>query len=85
MYQAIATKYLGPTNHRGARVKATCDAGSVVVAWDHALSVPANHEAAARALARRLDWTGTWVGGALPDGRGYAFTSTFGTCCAVVF
>ena len=52
---AIVTKYLGPTNTRGARVKATCDAGSVTVAWDYALNEEDNHNAAARALILKLE------------------------------
>lgn len=31
MRQAISTKYIGPTNYRSARVKASCEAGSVTV------------------------------------------------------
>ena len=56
MYQAIETKYLGPTDHRGSRVRAKCQAGSVTLSWDHALDTVANHAAAARALIRKLGW-----------------------------
>lgn len=73
MRQAIVTKYLGPTNHRGSRVKATAQAGSITVSWDHALSVEDNHKAAARALVTRWGWDGDWHGGATPDGGGYVF------------
>lgn len=73
MSQAILTKYLGPTNTRGARVKAWCQADSLTVAWDDALDVNANHELAARALARSLGWKGTLIGGGLPDGSGNAY------------
>lgn len=72
MLQAITTKYLGPTNTRGARIKATCDAGSLTVHWDYALNPSRNHAAAAQALAEKLGWTGRYVGGA--DTRsGYVF------------
>jgi hypothetical protein len=75
--QAIITKYLGPTDHRGARVKATADAGTVTVSWDHALNTEDNHRAAAEALANEYRWLdgGDWklVGGSLPDGTGFAF------------
>ena len=54
--QAIETKYLGPTNHRGARVRARCDAGRVIMPWDHALNPVQNHAAAARLLANRFGW-----------------------------
>jgi hypothetical protein len=72
MYQAIQTKFLGPTNTRGARVKATADAGSVIVSWDHAIGIYENHKAAAVALARRFGWPEDIDGGSLP-GSGFAF------------
>lgn len=72
IYQAIQTKFLGPTNHRGARVKATADAGSITIEWDHRLGIAENHRAAAVALADRFNWGGEWIGGGLP-GSGYAF------------
>lgn len=61
--QAITTKYLPPTNHRGSRIKATCAAGSVTVPWSHELNVEENHTEAAGALAIRLGWRGEWLGG----------------------
>lgn len=53
--QAITTKYLGPTNNRGARVKATAEAGSIVVSWDHALDSFENHARAAHMFAEKWD------------------------------
>jgi len=70
--QAIETRYFGPTNARGARVKATAGAGSVTVTWDHAKKFEENHIAAAKALAEKFGWAGTWYGGGLPK-RGFAF------------
>lgn len=67
-HQAIVTKYLGPTNHRGSRVKATCEAGSVTVAWDDALDVADNHAKAVRALLIKLDWDRSFIGGGTKDG-----------------
>lgn len=59
MYQAITTKYLPATNHRGERVKATAQAGSVTVSWDYDLNTEANHKAAAQALADKMGWNAT--------------------------
>lgn len=80
MRQAIVTKFLGPTNFRGSRVKATCQARSLTVAWDDAKDVDANHTQAARALADALGWLEDTAGrrwslegGAMPDDTGYAF------------
>ncbi len=70
--QAITTKYLGPTNFKPGRIVARCEARRIVVSWDFALDVAANHREAAKELARRLDWHGDWRGGSLPTG-GYAF------------
>jgi hypothetical protein len=81
MRQAIVTKYLGPTNHRGSRIKATAEAGSIVVPWNYALDPQENHRMAALTLASNMGWDGgasyrrltaCWHGGALPGG-GYAF------------
>jgi hypothetical protein len=67
--QAIITKYLGPTNFRGSRIKASCQAKSVTMSWDHALNPSSNHLAAAIKLATLLRWDyGVWVAGDLPDG-----------------
>lgn len=70
MRQAIVTKYLGPTDSRGSRVKATADAGSITVPWDDRLDVNANHDRAAVALAKKVGWSGTLLGGGLPRGMG---------------
>jgi hypothetical protein len=72
MRQAIMTKYLCPTDTRGARVKASCEAGSVIVTWDHSLNIDQNHTRAASALAHKLGWDGPMAGGTLA-GPGYAF------------
>ncbi len=58
MRQAIQTSYHGPTNHRGSRVKATCDAQTMWVPWDYSLGAEENHRAAAEQLARGLGWLG---------------------------
>lgn len=73
MRQAISTKYLGPTNTRGSKVKATAEAGSITLHWDDALDIGENHVAAARALAQKYKWAGIWHGGATADG--YVFVT----------
>ena len=79
--QAIQTKFLPYTNFRPSRVKAWCDAGSIVLSWDHTLNVDENHAKAANALADKLGWVnpayGNLAGGALPaPAHGYAFVFT---------
>lgn len=70
MKQAITTKFLGPTNTRGARVKAfACKARpSITIPWEHALSSEENHRFAAQLLADKLNWTGTLQAGAITAG-----------------
>lgn len=76
MRQAIVTKWFGPTDFRGSRIKASADAGSVTIPWDFALSVERNHERAAETLAVKFGWVeySSYVGGSLPGG-GYAFVA----------
>lgn len=51
---AIITKFLGPSNTRGARVKATMPSGkSVTISWDHAKDSDGNHAAAAAAALQK--------------------------------
>ena len=66
MSQAIVTKYLGYTNHRSSRIKASARrAGSVVVPYDHTLSPANNHIGACVVLTRKLKWDGNWAMGDL--------------------
>jgi hypothetical protein len=60
--QAIITKYYGPTNHRGASVKAICESGSITMEWDSSLDSEENHFIAALALQEKLGWTGGHYG-----------------------
>lgn len=80
--QALVTKYLGPTNYRDARVKATAEAGSVTLSWDHALDVTDNHDAAAMALVRKMGWDkdcypNRFYRGGLPQNNSHAYVYVF--------
>lgn len=72
MFQAIQVKYLGPTNYRGSRYKATAAAGSVTVPADDAKNVAGNVIAAAQALCSKFGWSKDMVYGQLADGT-YVF------------
>ena len=61
---AVATTFLGPTNHRGARVSARTPSRRAMIPWRYELDVEANHALAASALADRLG-LGAMVGRAL--------------------
>lgn len=73
--QAIQTKYIGPTNTRGARVKAFSEAfpRGVTVPFEHGKELDDAHDAAARAFIVKHEWFGTWVRGGSVDGRGNVY------------
>lgn len=85
VYQAIETKYLGPTNNRGGRIKAECWGGNVTIPYPHELDTAEAHKAAAQALIDKMSglarkyggtsiWeTGRWVQGGNAKGTGYLF------------
>ena len=80
--QAISTRYFGPTNTLGARIKATCERGSITIPLDYGLSGDAIHRAAVMALVLRFmeedfkrgtpkesnPWNRPFASGSLPDG-----------------
>lgn len=89
MMQAIETKFLGPTNFRGARVVASAGPGRrLILDWSHEKNV--GDTLAAEALARKLGWDGTWIGGGSPSGRGNVYVrlpsrGSFGIADAVKY
>ena len=53
--KAIETKFLGPTNNRGSRVKAfDCHGNHRTLSWDSSLDSMQNHVNAAKALAAHV-------------------------------
>ena len=67
---AITSKYHGPTDTRGSKVRATGFRGSVTVPYDSALDSEANHRAAVVALCAKLGWDADrFFGGGMTDGR----------------
>ena len=72
MRQAIVTRYLAPTNHRGARIVVQAVAGRKVYNWNYELGVEENHTQAARQFAAHYHWDYAFKGGQLPNGD-YAF------------
>lgn len=73
MRAAITTKFIGPTNSKGSRIKATCQAGSITVPYTYETSIDGQHHKAALALAEKLGWTGQWAGGSNPNGTGNVY------------
>ena len=80
VYNAIFTRYLGPTNTKGSRIKASARGLSVTVPLDYALDLVERHEKAARELLAKLGWQDrqTALAGETPDERGYVFVAISG-------
>ena len=81
---AIVTKYIGPTETKDSRIKATCAAGSITVGYhnvDVARYEAERHQLVAAMLQRKLGWDsdkyGKLVTGQLPNGD-YAHVFTEG-------
>ena len=53
--QAIITKYLPPSNVKGARIRATCEAMTIILSWDYDGNPEVNHRVAAAELCLRMD------------------------------
>lgn len=70
-YQAIVTRFYGPTNYKPARLKVVASAGHQWHSWD-ALDGSASdndrHIAAAKMFADSKGWTGDWYMGGLENG-----------------
>lgn len=76
-YIAIFTRYLGPTNTKGSRVKATRGGLSVTIPLDYASDLVERHKKAAWALMVKYGWNDRDVAlaGETPDGKGYVFVA----------
>jgi len=68
--QTITVKYLGPTNLKGSRYKATHTGASrsITVGADCSLSCEENMTVAATLLAQKLNWDGKFIGGHIAGG-----------------
>lgn len=75
MLRAISTRYFGPTNSRGSRIKAIARKRehdmpelSLTDNWDYGASIDENHCRVAKLLAAKLEWSGLYIGGSTDDG-----------------
>lgn len=80
--QSITVKYLGPTNTKGSRFKATHTTGSrsVTRPYDYALTISENEWEAARALILELGWDKNvteWVRGTINKRDGAVFVGLY--------
>lgn len=71
---AIQTRYIGPTNFRGSRVKAYTESGrSITIQIAPEWSSEDAHREAALALCRKMDWHGDLIEGGTKEGYVYVF------------
>jgi len=78
----IVTRFLGPTNHRPARVAVSDNyhgdlKRQIYVFWDHALNPAQNHAAAARAWLAKFNPDAQLAMPGIDCGAGYAWTWGF--------
>lgn len=74
--KAIQTKYHGPTNTRGSRIRATDrDGHSVTIPYPHELSAEEGHRLAAKKLCEKMNWRGELATGGFPDSYVHVFVS----------
>ena len=65
---AIKTRYIGPGNIKGSRVKATSvNKMSVTIGWDNSLDGDENHLKAAKAFCKKYNFVCRLVTGHLED------------------
>lgn len=77
--KAIVTKYVGPTNTRGARIVASDgDGNKATVSYQYESSAEAAHKAAAVALAKKMGWSTKLCGGGIRNGYAFVFTDSCG-------
>ena len=55
--QAIRTKFIRATNHKGCKIVAQCAVKKIVIAYDYSLNIDENHYKAAHKLINILGWT----------------------------
>lgn len=68
IYQAIRTKYIGPTDLKPSRIVATCAAKRIVRSRNTELNMSDTHIAVANELRDINGWSGDLVCGCLADG-----------------
>lgn len=84
MRQGITTRYIGPSNVKGSRIKATARKADRARGWkemSHTRSYQyrssqEEHTLAAQELATKLGWHGLWIGGGKPEEDGYHYVNT---------
>lgn len=72
----VTTKYFGPTNHKGSRIKATAKrvSKSVTIPYPYELDAREAHQTALAELCTRNNWPlSEWITEPNENGTGYVF------------
>lgn len=81
--KAIRTKFIGPTNTKGSRIKADDgDGNSITVSFDYATNN--HHWRAADALARKMGWSGQLIEGVIGDEHVFVWSVADGSSAITV-
>jgi hypothetical protein len=82
MRQGITTKFFGPTNTKGSRIKAIARKRdkwggemSLIEPRNYGLETPDDHARVAKLLAAKLGWSGLYICGGKPADDGYMFVN----------
>lgn len=67
--QAIETKFIGPTNTKGARIKAILACKSIVIPYPYEYEETEAHHYAALSLINTLQWNVSIITGKLRNGN----------------
>ena len=68
MKRAILIKFLGATNTKGTRIKASVVSSSVTVPLDYGAGQEQRIRQAVDSLLDKLEWSGEYIIGVLPSG-----------------
>lgn len=70
---AIEVKYIGPTNTKGSRYKASANGNSITVSANYSLNAEENAKNAANMLKAKMGWKGRTAIGGTEDGWAVVF------------
>jgi hypothetical protein len=75
--QIITTKYLGPTDTKGSRIKASGGGKSVTIYYDYGVTDEELHASAVAALNKKLNWSGDLIAGHTDTGMVWVFDTGY--------
>lgn len=72
---ALTTRYMNPTNRRGARIRVQCGTSTMFVPYSYELNTHQSHAYAALQFVKKMGWSGELVMSTLNNSTiNYVFT-----------